>query len=197
MKTLRLARPFAALALPLVVSATGCIESEPPTPALDVPHPGEQNPVDPTLPSEGDAVLRITGANGEAPVVGEDGLLHVEVRAANVHDLRTLGFDVVIEGATVREWAREDAFLRAAGGKLVALESRLQDDRLSIVVGTTAPVSSSREHGEVIAALTLAPTAPEVRVSLDTSGSMRGLLDASGARLEVTTQHARVAVEGE
>lgn len=198
MKRLSLVRPIAALALPLL-AAMGCVDGGP---AGELPRENEdraraERPDGPEAPALDGATLRVTGADGGSLAIGDDGKLVVEVRLSHVSALRTIGFDVVVEGAEVLEWTREDAFLRSADGKLVSLESRLEDGRLSLVTGTTAPVSTSSDEGALVASLVLAPTASEVRVALDTSGPMRGLLDASGARLDVNTQDARVAAEGE
>ncbi len=182
----------------LLAGSVACLETGPSAPPVvegAQGQRGERPDTDPQ-PNVDGPFLRVTGLGG-AEAHSDDGLLQLEVRVGRLDSLRTLGFDVTVEGADVIEWERDDAFLRSSGGKLVALESRLDGSKLSVVVGTTAPVSTEQEDGERVLTLSLAPTSDEVRVSLDTSGDMRGLLDASGARLDVTTTNALVAIEGE
>lgn len=149
------------------------------------------------LPAADGAFLRVTGVDGATPRVDADGKLRAEVRVGRAAALRTLGLDVTIDGAEVLEWERDDTFLRSTGGKLVALESRLDGDTLSVVLGTTEPVSTSSADGERVLSLVLSPTGDDIRISVAVNGDMRGLLDASGARLEVLTDDALIARAGE
>lgn len=193
-------RLLASLALALGMSAAACTGALPddaraPNDRETAPQRESRPSVE--LPAADGAFLRVTGVDGATPRVDADGKLRAEVRVGRAAALRTLGVDVTIEGADVLEWERDDTFLRSTGGQLVALESRLDGDTLSVVLGTTEPVSTSSADGERVLSLVLAPKADDVRISVAVNGDMRGLLDASGARLEVLTDDALIARAGE
>ena len=125
----------------------------------------------------------------------EQGLLHADLVIDAVNDLQTIGLSVEIENAEVLSWTRNDALLTSAGGQVLPLTSRVRDENpqddlrtFQMVVGTTAPVSSDGEM--TLASFVLRPTGGAVRLHVLTDGDNRGLLDADGSRLSVTTHIA-------
>lgn len=158
-----------ALSCAGAMAASGCLDE--PRPSASVPLPAS-------------AYARISGPDG-AELRVEDGVVRAELRIGHADELRTVGLKVRVEGADIVEWARDDALLTSAGGNVLALESRVDDDTLSLVVGTTAPVSV--EDDARLATLTLRPVADKVSLSIVADGDHLGLIADGGRRLDVTS----------
>lgn len=120
-------------------------------------------------------------APGTALEADADGLIRASVMTGPVADLKTIGVKVEIEGARIVEWLRNESFLEATGGQVILLESKVVDGGLSLIAGTTTPVSYDEE--QVLLTLTLEPTSDAPALRVVTEGNNYGLIDASGQRM--------------
>lgn len=130
---------------------------------------------------------------GEPLTARDNGLIYADVFVGDAQGLTTLGVAIVVDGADIVAWERDDSLLKEAGGQVLPLESRVHGGALRLVLGTTAAVSTDEEAR--IASLVLRPSGEgEVQVRVVSSGDDLGLLDRTGQHVLATT---RVANGGE
>jgi hypothetical protein len=117
--------------------------------------------------------------------VDADGLARPEVWLSSTDMVRTLGVAVLIEGADVLEWTRDDGLFTQNGGRVIPLETKVVDNTFRMIVGTTAPGTAS-DAGLRLASFVLKPRVGEtVRLTALHEGLDLGAVDATGQRIDV------------
>lgn len=150
---------------------------------------GDDRPVDAAPPAAAQGALSLSIEDLRQD---DDGKVRGRVALSGDRDVRTVAFRLAIEGGTLVEWTRDDAFLKSGGGQVLQAAGDARDASLELAVATTKPASLNDEAA-TLATFVVAPTADVVQASLVVDGD-RGVIDADGTRSSPAVRGA--AIEG-